>query len=350
MTMVMAGKRCSALRPRKTFWVLGMLWVSLTTAGCDSPASQGASSSAPLPSFGEARVEKMKTNMSPEEMRALALPASETPGLGVDRAAAESGAVGSYGYETQLSPSKGLNTKRLFGTKAGSDNERFERLEAALQELRDDFDEASPSINRLMAIEQEIQTLVDQLQVLVEGDNAQANMSAIPPVSPEMLEDNPVPPVAGSETAANAPLSLSPPPPVGAAAPDAVSPPPPPPPSPSVTAPAVAADEVIKAIRIADHQSTTRVVLELTRDVPYTADIDPEQMLLLGFGEGGAAANLAAVKPSSALITSIDATPQSSGGVIIAMALSKQTKIVRQGKIPPDAQHPYTRVYIDLAR
>lgn len=311
-----------------------------------------------MPSFGEARVEKMKTNMTPEEMRELALPVSETPGLSVDRAAAQDGAVGNYGYETGMNPSRGLNTQRLFATAAGNDDERMERLETAVQTLRDDFDKVSPAINRLIAIEQEIQTLVDQLQVLVEGENPALDTSSIPPVSEQALTDTAISPDAAS--AASPTLDPLPPPaPPQSIIPETqpISPPAatvaPTPPVAPIPAPAAAvpvSGDGLRNVRIADHDSKTRIVLETSSNIAYTADIDPEQILIVSLASGGSSVDAASIKPKSALISSVDITPQTSGGMIVAMPLSKSTKILGKGVLQPDGQNPNYRIYIDLAR
>jgi hypothetical protein len=364
MIVVTAGRQSSLPRPSLKLIVSAMLWLTmLTTAGCDA-SSTSPKSSAPMPSFGEARVEKMKTNLTPEEMRELALPASETPGLSVDKAAAQNAAIGNNAYETGMNPARGLNTQRLFATPAGSDDERMERLEAAVQDLRDDFDQVSPAINRLVAIEQEIQGLVDQLKVLVEGDNANADTASIPPMSADALEDPamtaaeaaaaspvlepPLPPVAPlpitpdmteQETARTVPTPL-PVPQQQAVAPPAVNSSPP---------PAPVSDAALLALRVADHDKTTRVVFETNENLPYTVDVDPEKILIVTFKEGASQANLSAGLKSS-LIKSADQTPQAQGGFIVAMPLSKMTKVVRQGVLPPDGTNSRYRIYIDLER
>lgn len=361
MIVVTAGRQNPLPRPMLKTTVTTLLWLTmLATAGCDAPSTR-EKASAPLPSFGEARVEKMKTNMTPEEMRELALPVSQTPGLSVDKAAAQDAASGNYGYETGMNPSRGLNTQRLFATAANNDDERMERLETAVQTLRDDFDKVSPAINRLIAIEQEIQTLVDQLQVLVEGENPTLDTSSIPPVSEQALADTAISPDAASAAAP----SVEPPPPP--AAPQSIIPetqpisPPPTPvvptptgvPAPAAPASAAAAPlsgDGLRNVRIADHDSKTRIVLETSSNIAYTADIDPEQILIVSLASGGASVDSASIKPKSSLIGSVDITPQNGGGMIVAMPLSKATKILGKGVLQPDSQNPNYRIYIDLAR
>ncbi len=347
MTMVSARKHYSLPSvPMKKFLVcFALLLTSLAAAGCDVSSSTPKTSATNSP-----RVEKLKTNFTAEEARELAAPASDTPGLSVDKSAAQSAAAN--GYETEA---KGIVTRRLFDTNAGSDDERFERLEAAVQALRDDYDTTAPAVNRLMAIEQEIQGLVEQLQVLVDGDAAPADLSGIPPVSPSALNDAPItgtpttlPPVAAppipAAPAIAPPVQVTPPP----QAPVAM-PPPAPAPVPQAAVPASSGASLVAA-RVADHNSTTRVVFETTDNIPYTADVDPEQILIVSFAQGSAAGNLSGASMKSSLVKSIDVTPQSNGGMIVAMPLSKNTKIVGQGVLKPDGANKNYRVYIDLAR
>lgn len=317
------------------------LWLTLlATAGCD--VSMPTPSSAPQ---GEVRTEKLKTNLSAEEARALAQPASSTQGLSVDVQGAQNLGMGSENFDGTMQPSRGLNTQRLFSTSAGSEDERFERLEAAVQKLRDDFDAVNPAINRLIAIESEIQMLVDQLQVLVQDDSS-ANTQNIPPVAAETLADEMEFP-AEQNPAPSPPIPLAPPlipetaaPVVPMAAPAAA-----PAPAPS----AVTSGAALLNMRAADNPGTTRVVFETTQKIPYTVDVDPEKILIVTFKEGESKANLSASLKSS-LIKSADVTPQASGGFILAMPLSKMTKIVRQGVLNPDASNAYYRIYIDLER
>ncbi len=334
------------------------LWLTLlATTGCDvsmpTPSSQR--------SGGEVRTEKLKTNLSAEEARALAQPASGTDGLTVDVQNAQNMGVGSENFDGTMQPSRGLNTKRLFGEPVKGEDERFERLENAVQKLRDDFDTVNPAINRLIAIEGEIQMLVDQLQLLVKGDDPAA-LEQIPPVSAQALdenefpvEENPAPalpiPLAPPLTQADVAAATEMPPPVQPAPEPA---PAAPAPSASASAPipapaAVSSDAALLGLRIADHEKTTRVVFETNKKIAYTVDVDPEKILIVTFNEGTSQANLSAGL-KSALVKSADETPQATGGFIVAMPLSKMTKIVRQGVLPPDGTNTRYRIYIDLER
>lgn len=330
-----------------------MLWLLvLATAGCDSPSSRPSSSGA------QPRVEKLKTNFNIDDARQLAEPISNTEGLSVNTTAAQNMAIGNEVFNGQMEPAKGLQTKRLFDTPTSDDDERFERLEAAMQKMRDDFDAVSPSINRLIAIEREIQTLVDQLNILVDNGGAVDATAGVPPVSAAMIDDDATAPSPGT------PIPLGPPlgaPPVvnEDPAPTAA---PPPVPMPKAPAPPVVAatppaphaattdGPVLIAARVADHEKTTRIVFETTKEMAYSASVDPENILLVTFTKGTSKTDLSEVKMNSKLIKSMDATAQGGGGVIVAMPLSKSSKVVGQGVLKPDAENTHYRIYIDLSK
>ncbi len=334
------------------------LWLSILAAtGCDVSMPTPSSSSR----SGDVRTEKLKTNLSAEEARELAKPASTTPGLSVDVQGAQNMGVGSENFDGTMQPSRGLNTKRLFGDRVGDNDERFERLENAVQQLRDDFDAVNPAINRLIAIEGEIQMLVDQLQVLVKDDDSAA-LEQIPPVSSQALDENEYP--VEENPAPAAPVPLAPPltqadvtdanaasleEPIETVSPATATPiiPTVTPTTPAAVTSPVPSDAALLALRVADHEKTTRVVFETNKNLSYTVDVDPEKILIVTFREGASQANLSAGLKSS-LVKSADQTPQAQGGFIVAMPLSKMTKIVRQGVLPPDGTNSRYRIYIDL--
>ena len=357
ITMVMVSAEGSVLPLRPGWKILtGLtLWLTMVaTAGCDSAVSR----SAPTSRGENARIEKLKTGYSVDEAREIAGPIGETPGLSVDKTAAEKLASGNEVFSGELEPPKGLKTQRLFGTAAANDDERFERLELALQQLRDDFDAVNPSINRLIAIEREIQSLVDQLNVLVANDGQPVGAGAldtggvpIPPVPAAMVEEPAAEFPDDPALALSPPVPLAPPlapqsQPAVAAASAGDKPKETPPPA----APSADLGKMLQAVRAADHEGSTRVVFEMNADLAYSAAVDPEKILLVTFKQGGAESQLTQTKIASQLITSIDVTPQAGGGVIVALGLAKDTKILRQGVLKPDAGNPRYRLYIDLQK
>jgi hypothetical protein len=198
---------------------------------------------------GEARREDLKTDVTVEDARNLAKPPAPGEGISVNPIAVNSGET-----DSPLQPAHGLSGKRLFADTLRDDEARLKRLEDAVQAMRDEFDSIKPSINRLMAVESDIQELVGQLNTLVgtqppqneeitvsQLDNNQAAIdralgadgtAATEQAAAEASETGETPqspPATPPATATGEPLQIAPPPPPMAPAttPLAQAPPPP---------------------------------------------------------------------------------------------------------------------------
>jgi len=74
-------------------------------------------------------------------------------------------------------------TNVLFSEPLSDEADRFDRVENAVQDIRDEFDKMSPSINRLISIESDIRELHDQLKILIDnGSLAKVSKSTKPQV------------------------------------------------------------------------------------------------------------------------------------------------------------------------
>lgn len=266
-------------------------------------------------------------------------------------------------------PARGVNTKRLFDESARSDEERFERLESAVQSLRDEIDTLSPSVQRLIAVQQDIQQLSSQLEILVRNEgsapeltaeNLESNQNVIaqvlgapttgaltPPPAPVRPAPPPLQHLPPAETQPNgAPLRIAPPPPPLQLAEKS----PPPPAAPPPAANAAANVPRLSNIRTADNAGKTRMVLESSGAMHYTADLDNnENILTLIFDKGAADPSLASLPARSKLVKSYTVTPQANGGFVLAIALNRTSKILDNGALPPGPETPHYRVYFDLA-
>lgn len=177
-----------------------------------------------------------------------------------------------------LQPPRGVNTKALFAEEIRDTDHRMTRLENAVQEIRNDFDAISPSIIRLVAIEQDIQDLVGQLEILLKEEPVPEANSA------------PIPAVANAE-----PLPLGQPAKTEPAIPAAVPPAPTAVPAPSATPPVPAGQAAphtplpqagvgssqVLDLRIGEHAEKTRIVLDTSTAVAYSTDLDNDEKLLL---------------------------------------------------------------------
>jgi hypothetical protein len=318
----------------------------LAVAGCDMSMPSSSSSS----SKGDVRTEKLKTNLTVDEMRQVAQPANNTPGLSVDVQNAQN-----MGLSAEMGDARGL-TMRLFDTSVSGDDERFERLESAVQQLRDDFDAVSPAINRLVAIEREIQGLVDQLQVLVENDNT-VSTEGVPPISSDMMDADtsgtvataipePLPPVPLP------PQDLSSPPETNtaSAAPAPTTlPTPAPTPEPQVaSANNFANTATLSLARAADHAGKTRLVFEMDKSVSYVAEINSQNYLILTFAGTKLNTDFVDKLKGSSLVAGAASVEESGNGYAVIVPLKRASKILSQGVLKPDAKTPTYRVYIDM--
>lgn len=267
----------------------------------------------------------LKTDVTLNEAQDLARPASSEDGMNIDPAISIRG-------ET-MAGAKGLNNTLLFATPIEDQGARFDRLEDVVQDLRDEFDDVNPSVKRLVAIEKDIQDLVEQLEVLLTEEP-----TAIPPT-----------PLTDTAPSVKSPAPLlsekKPSPPLAAAAPSE-----PKSPAKAVTTSVDRSKPLIHSVRIADHKTKTRIVIETTQKLSYNHDIDNNENLLTLFFDKGAAEYGSIPKRSpSKKITAISDSQQN-GSVILAFSLSGKSQVVKQGRIAPNKDNAYHRIFIDIER
>lgn len=218
---------------------------------------------------------------------------SAPPGAG-DRPAA----LGSSGTPKDanglpvLAP-RGVNASQLFAQKLSSSDDRLNRLETAVQEMRNDFDAMAPSIVRLVSVEKDIQELIGQLETLVAGDAvARVESQGLMPDDIEFPQENPVPavPAPHGTGADGAPVPLTDELPVttqAAVPPAAIASPAAPavaPPAPAAQSPPPAATPSgvsVTALRTGEHPGKTRIVLDVSGTSSFTADLDNAEKILV---------------------------------------------------------------------
>jgi hypothetical protein len=181
-----------------------------------------------------------------------------------------------------MQPPKGLNVEALFAEDIRDPIDRIKRVENVVLDLRRDFNTVLPSIMRLVAVEQDIQNLIGQLQTLTEAGPADAATSVptafaepsgnekgadpigatqhLPTAQSGRAEDSQAPPASGSDPPQSPPDEPSvvldgPVPP--AAAPPAQAPP------VSGSVSASGASSLVRALRIAAHPDKTRLILSV---------------------------------------------------------------------------------------
>lgn len=271
-----------------------------------------------------------------------------------------------------LKPLKGVNVDTLFSENINDSDRRFERVENAVVDLRREFEVMKPAIVRLVAVEGDIQALVQQLEALAQQDVAPSASAYTPPP----VETTPLPPPAEQviaqaedpDIAENSPTSLvpsdsaEPSVPTASAAPAAIpkvdeSPPaarPPPSTPPPQTSPqggGASDGTIVQNLRTGVHPGKVRLVLDISKQTPFSVDLDAgENILLIEMPEArwqGPASNAFGAK--DALFSSYNVESINDGkGSRIILTLKKQTRILEQKALPPSST-PYHRVYVDLA-
>lgn len=273
-----------------------------------------------------------------------------------------------------MQPPKGLNVDTLFSEDIQDPMARIKRLENVVLDIRRDLNTALPSIMRLVAVEQDMQNLIGQLETLVDDPSSAPQTPAsvedalLPPqgdAHPEDLSGETQPTVAplveeeGVEIAgppASLPAPIAPPiekkataPP--AAAGHAVSSGPSP---PSATATASATAHVPGAVRVraAPHGDVTRLVIETGGPTAFHADLDPVEQILVVEIPDAAAASAGETASAASSIQGWNAQPMEGGQgvrVVVTMRPGAPVKILKSMALPASGGMP-ARIVVDLAQ
>lgn len=232
-----------------------------------------------------------------------------------------------------LSP-KGINVDTIFSQDIRNTNDRFDRVENAVIDLKKEFESYKPAIVRLAAVESDIQNLIQELEVLLEEPPASPNQSA----TLDIQQLNPTPIIP--------PTQLSKPKPPTQKTAKAKAPPPKKPPTPAKTY----KDTVGVGLRVADHKDKTRVVIDLNRKTPHTIDLDNnEKILIVELPEARWVGNKEHKFVSSPVLSKLEVEPINNGaGSLIIFTLKKSTQIKQKNILAADKKHPYHRIYFDL--
>ena len=242
----------------------------------------------------------------------------------------------SPGNLAALQPPRGINAQRLFAAPLNDEDERFVRVENAVQSIRDEMDGFAPAITRLVAVEKDIQDLVEQLDALLQNEPA-SGPAALPPASPVV----PVTPELPPEDTTEAPLPLAP----------QVNQEPQKPEPQAQKSSQTDWGSGLRNIRIADNKGYTRIVFETSEKLGRSADLDNvEKILLIDFSKGQNNVDLDSLRIRSSLLRTVSQTPREGGGFTLAFELKASSAILKQGDITPNKDNPNYRYFIDLRR
>lgn len=220
----------------------------------------------------------------------------------------------------------GYNPKNIFGKSLRSDSERLDRLERAVQDMRNEFDTVRPSIRRLMAVESDIQSLIGELQQLSRNPSAMAPAPAQmnKPMNKSMNQPQVITPQGNS--AAITPVRA-------------------PKPMPAVTPktqktfqtktppPVTGGQATVYDVRVGEHTGKSRIVLDVNTTTPFNVDVDNnEKIMIVELPQ----ANWTAVQSrnfgKSPIVSSFAVEPSGNGHILI-FQLKKAANVIYQDDI-----------------
>lgn len=226
-----------------------------------------------------------------------------------------------------LKPLKGVNVDTLFAENITNSDRRFERVENAVKDMRREFETVKPAIVRLVAVEEDIQQMVEQLEAMAARDT------------------RPVTPPAPIVQQPAAPQNLTPTDMQKPAAP-AMEPKP-----KAAPAPASSNGKTVKNLRTGQHSNKVRLVLDMSAKTPYTVDLDSsENILVIELPEAGwSGATSKTFSSKEPLLASYTVEGINNGsGTRIVIPLKKSTSVLKQALLPPGVTPNY-RMYVDLS-
>lgn len=234
-----------------------------------------------------------------------------------------------------LKPLKGVNVDRLFAENITNTDRRFERLENAVVDMRREFEAVKPAIVRLVAVEEDIQQMVEQLETIASQEQyaAPAPIVQQPINQPQDLK----------------PLDLQAPQTSNNGAPQATEPKPMP--AKASPAPNTASGPVVKNLRTGIHSNKVRLVLDMSAKTPYTIDLDSsENILIIELPQAGwSGARSKAFGAKEPLLASYNVEAINGGkGTRIIIPLKKSSSVLKSALLPPGTTPNY-RMYVDLS-
>lgn len=234
-----------------------------------------------------------------------------------------------------LKPLKGVNVDKLFSENISNSGQRFDRLENAVVDMRREFEAVKPAIVRLVAVEEDIQNMVEQLEIMAR----QEQQARSAPIHREQI---------------GAPQSLTPTDltsPSSSGVSQVMEPKPAPAPTATVYSPPMSSHgQTVKNLRTGRHSNKIRLVLDMSSKTPYNVDLDSsENLLVIELPEAGwSGATSKTFSSKAPLLASYSVEPMNgSNGTRIIIALKKSTAILTKDLLPPGATPNY-RMYIDL--
>lgn len=294
---------------RKVIFSAGFFVVVLSLSGCGGSQPSGKRGAFEGRNVNNARQSTVTQNIEIDDLRDIA--ASDG-----NQTAQATGVKTIDGQFMDLKPNL------LFEENIRDDDDRFDRLEYAVQDIRNEFDKMTPAINRLISIENDIKELHEQLSILVDSGGIVAT-----PIQEKT--DDPVV-LSNGKTLNNVNLPVPERPKDPVKTPKKTY-------SKSVTSP---------QINIADHSGKTRVVFETPQKESYNLNFDSENQLITIETKASVQQSLLS-KMSKRSKKIVDITHDTQSNTVAI--LTKNITSVSDGNyLAPTAGKNYHRYYFDL--
>ncbi len=244
---------------------------------------------------------------------------------------------------------KGVNVDKLFSENIRDTDRRFDRLEDAVKDFRREYESIKPEIIRLVAIERDMQQLINLLNddvgipesspqfATLQNDPLQTTPEplniATPPaqVAPKPVPVVPVIPVPKKDVAKPAPV------------PKKIASAPPPPAKDSN------GNTSLTKFRYGEHSDYTRLVIDASGRTSYATDLDPSgEILKITLPKSVWTGAMSKNYGSNPIIESYTAqTNANTGETLLYVSFKKPVKIVNQGALTSDSAPRY-RIFIDI--
>lgn len=258
------------------------------------------------------------------------------------------------GSRKKLYPLMGMNIEELFSEELDNERQRLDRVENIIVDVLKDYESIKPTISRLAEVESDIQSLVSELETLLQNEavytSSQMGSSQIQ--SKAMPHSHTEPPSHNKPVAAQAaPLELhtsnskQKPPKAAATKAKTMSP------SQKLSQSSSASLSLqgLKGIRAGQHKDKVRLVFDIAQKARFKSDIDNQERILVIEFEGiKSIQELNKTLAGISLIKSYNIySVQNGQNTQVVFSLSKATQILEQNLLPPGSS-PHYRVFIDL--
>jgi len=245
----------------------------------------------------------------------------------------------------EMHPAMGVKAKPLFAKRLDNPDARLDRLEYAVQELRNDLNFMSPAVLKLVALEDDIQGLIGQIEELLVQEPPAPASAAAPvsdPVQASAADSNPLPlsGPAQPEPVEELPETAQTVPPAVTEKAE--------PPSQKPTKPSDGKTQVYD-LRVGEHTDKTRLVLDVSAQTSYSTDLDNmEKLLVVELPEAAWSAPENQEFQGSPVLSSYRVESVNNGqGSLLVLQLKRPATLLFSGKLPATSGKGQ-RIVIDL--